>query len=84
MKETNTHSGDSAVSKNDNVRIIDTDSDRLMSKSYKRGLIEGIKMFAWWKDDVQYVGTTGMTLKQALAEIDSESGKKKPGISMKA
>ena len=84
MSENNTDSGASAVSKKNNVSITDPDHDRLMSLAHKRGLIEGIKMFAWYKDGVQYVGTTGTTLKQALAEIDSEYGQKKPGISMKA
>lgn len=74
----------SGESKQNHIKIIDPDYDRLMSKSYKRGLIEGIKMFAWYKDGVQYVGTTGKTLKQAIAEIESERGQKKPGISMKA
>lgn len=84
MNATNTHSGDSAVSKKNNVRIIDADSDRLMSQSYKRGLKEGIKMYAWYDNGVLCVGPFGKTLERALAEIDSESGAKKPGISMRA
>lgn len=84
MNATNTDSGDSAVSKTKVVKITNDDCDRLMSLSFRRGLIEGIKKYAWYKDGVQYVGTAGQTLKQALAEIDSEHGQKKPGISMKA
>lgn len=34
---------------------------------------EGIKLHAWWKDGIQYVGTTGLTLKQALAEVAKET-----------
>ena len=41
---------------------------------YKKGFIAGIKCFAWWKDGIQYVGTTGMTLKQALETIDKIMG----------
>ena len=26
----------------------------------------GVQNWAWWKDGVQYVGTCGMTLKEAL------------------
>lgn len=40
------------------------------SRAYYRGLREGVGMYAHWKDGVQYVGTTGRTLKQALAYID--------------
>lgn len=40
------------------------------SRAYYRGLREGVEMYAHWKDGVQYVGTTGRTLKQALAYID--------------
>lgn len=29
-------------------------------------------MYAHWKDGVQYVGTTGKTLKQALDQIEKE------------
>ena len=35
---------------------------------YQQGVREGITMYAWWKDGVQYVGTTVTTLKQALKE----------------
>jgi len=39
-------------------------------KTYFSGIREGIRMYAWWKDGVQYVGTTGTTLKEALVEVD--------------
>ncbi len=42
------------------------------SMAYYSGLREGISLFAYWKDGVQYVGTTGKTLKDALAEIQVE------------
>ncbi len=35
---------------------------------HQAGLEEGITLYAWWKDGVQYVGTTGRTLKKALEE----------------
>ncbi len=37
---------------------------------YKQGFIDGLTCYAWWKDGVQYVGTTGKTLKEAIAEIE--------------
>jgi hypothetical protein len=45
------------------------------SMAYYAGLKEGISMFAHWKDGVQYVGTTGKTLKDALAEIQADEDK---------
>ena len=34
------------------------------------GMKEGIRLYAWWKDGIQYVGSTGRTLKEALDEVD--------------
>jgi hypothetical protein len=39
------------------------------------GVKEGIWKYAYWKDGVQYVGTTGTTLKEALAQLDEEKKK---------
>lgn len=41
------------------------------SKAYYLGLREGLNMYAHWKDGVQYVGTTGKTLKEAIQEINN-------------
>ena len=41
-------------------------------RSYYIGLREGVSMFAHWRDGVQYVGTTGKTLKQAIDQINAE------------
>jgi hypothetical protein len=45
---------------------------KLLNKSYYNGIREGIEQYAHWKDGVQYVGTCGTTLKQALKLIDTE------------
>jgi hypothetical protein len=45
---------------------------RLLNMAYYNGIREGIEQYAHWKDGVQYVGTCGTTLKDALARIDSE------------
>jgi len=37
-----------------------------MLRRYKHGHDDGLRAFAWWKDGVQYVGTCGTTLKEAL------------------
>lgn len=42
------------------------------SAAYYAGLREGISMFAHWRDGVQYVGTTGKSLREALAEIQEQ------------
>ena len=40
---------------------------------YIEGLKGGVRMYAWWKDGIQYVGTCGVTLKSALERIDREN-----------
>jgi predicted transcriptional regulator len=35
-------------------------------EAYVEGLKAGITLYAYWKDGVQYVGTSGKTLKEAL------------------
>ncbi len=37
-------------------------------KGYEAGYIEGLRAYAWWKDGVQYVGTCGSTLKEAIEQ----------------
>lgn len=49
------------------------DPEKVFGIGRKAGLKEGVRRFAWWKDGVQYVGTTGKTLKQALEEIEKEN-----------
>ena len=39
------------------------------------GLIEGVHMYAWWKDSKMMVGTTGKTYKQAVEEIELRRSK---------
>jgi len=40
---------------------------------FHEGMKEGIKLYAWWKDGIQYVGTTGRTLAEALREAEKLS-----------
>ena len=37
-----------------------------VEQQYRKGYENGLRAYAWWKDGVQYVGTCGITLKQAL------------------
>jgi hypothetical protein len=46
---------------------------------YIRGLKVGVRLYAWWKDGIQYVGTCGTTLKHALERIDREEGENANG-----
>ena len=39
---------------------------------YERGVRDGIREYAWWKDGTQYVGTCGRTLEYALSHIEIE------------
>jgi hypothetical protein len=40
--------------------------DRGVEIGYDEGYIAGLTAYAWWKDGVQYVGTSGKTLKEAI------------------
>ena len=40
--------------------------------AYHQGLRDGISKYAHWKDGVQYVGTVGTTLSEALRRISKE------------
>lgn len=42
------------------------------TKTYYNGMRLGVAEYAHWKDGVQYVGTCGKTLKEAIAEIDQK------------
>jgi hypothetical protein len=39
-------------------------------RSFYQGLRQGVQMYAHWRDGVQYVGTTGKTLRDAIKHID--------------
>ena len=45
---------------------------------YIQGLKDGVYLYAWWKDGIQYVGTCGTTLKEAIRRIEKEYEDKKP------
>ena len=48
------------------------DLTALLAEREQAALEEGIRMYAWWKDGTQYVGTSGRTLQQAIAEIRAQ------------
>lgn len=46
-----------------------TISDRA---TYCRGMMTGLMAHAWWKDGIQYVGSTGTTLAEAIDVVKAE------------
>ena len=42
------------------------------TQAYYKGVLEGLWRYAWMKDGVYYVGTTGQTLKAAQAQVELE------------
>ena len=50
----------------------DKEMDSDQTRIYYMGLKAGVKMYAHWKDGVQYVGTTGKTLNEAIYAIQQE------------
>ena len=51
-----------------------------MTKAFFAGIREGVTMFAYWKDGVQYVGTTGKTLAKAIEQINDEEAERLSSI----
>lgn len=39
------------------------------SPDFINGFLAGLQEYAWWKDGVQYVGSCGTTLKEAMEEV---------------
>lgn len=41
-------------------------------KCHYEGMRKGIYAYAWMRDGTYYVGTTGRTLKEAMADVDQQ------------
>ena len=52
----------------DSANLAEFRDDDFLS-DYDRGVINGLKAYAWWKDGVQYVGTCGTTLEKAIQDF---------------
>ncbi len=46
-----------------------TDLSKQLDAKYNLGIIKGMSAFAWWKDNIQYVGTCGTKLEDAIKEF---------------
>ena len=44
--------------------------DEHITNAYYDGMIDGVRLFAHWKDGEQFVGTCGKTLKKAIEDIE--------------
>ncbi len=44
------------------------------SKEFIEGYVAGLKAFAWWKDGEQFVGTSGLSLKEAVEGVKEVTG----------
>jgi len=42
-----------------------------LNASYYDGARHALHRFAWWRDGVEYVGSTGYTLEKAMADVDA-------------
>jgi len=51
-----------------------TEAERESLTDYQRGWIDGVWLYAWWKDGTAYVGTTGRTYAQAVGEFLRQDG----------
>ncbi len=40
-----------------------------VEEAYRKGFVDGLQTFAWWKDGVEYVGTCGTTLREAITNV---------------
>lgn len=38
--------------------------------AFWQGARQGLRLYAWWKDGVEYIGTRGTTLRQALKDVE--------------
>ena len=41
-------------------------------RAFYKGLRDGVAMYAYWRDGVQYVGTYGRTLDKVINELNDE------------
>ena len=50
---------------------LDKMADKIRKDIYKQGYIDGLTAYAWWKDGVQYVGTSHTTLEEAIEDLEN-------------
>lgn len=51
--------------------LAETDYQNIkLEAAYRKGFKDGLREFAWWKDGVQYVGSCGKKLNDALQKFE--------------
>jgi len=55
--------------------MINTNEENFYNIGYCNGYLDALKLFAHWRDGIQYVGTSGMTLKEAIEEFEEKHKK---------
>ncbi len=67
-------SGRGDILDKEQVKELATDVNNVATTSfqsgYKEGYKDGLTAYAWWKDGIEYVGTCGTTLKEALKHLN--------------
>ncbi len=51
-------------------------------ETYDKGFIDGLREFAYWLDGEQFVGTKGITLKEAIETLKSSNYYSPPKIKL--
>ena len=52
------------------IKFSSHDARVLQINAFYEGMKEGIKLYAFWKDGIQYVGGNGKSLSEALKNIE--------------
>ena len=60
--------GDVGDSIEETILTLSHEMERMRDDTMREAWDEGVRNWAWWKDGVQYVGSCGMTLADALAK----------------
>jgi len=59
------------IAERDALQAENVQLDKEAREAFRNGQVDGITMYAHWKDGVQYVGTCGRTLKAAIAALSA-------------
>jgi len=43
----------------------------MSEEDYKKGFIDGLNAYAWWRDGSQWVGSCGTSLREAIEKVES-------------
>jgi hypothetical protein len=55
----------------------------VVTDEFFAGMVAGVRRYAWWNDGVQFVGTCGTALTEAMRKLDREYGRACPHSRLK-